>query len=564
MTVENSTPRLFSPLSGVSVWAPIVSHSSYESGTSQAHILTKSSLSFVVLLHRAFNQARKTLLEDRQKVQAALDAGQPLCFLQDDELQRIRNDPTWSGPILGPDLADRRTEITGPPERKMIINALNTPVRTYMADFEDSCAPTWENMLDGQLHLYDAVRQQIDFRSSQNGKTYAVSRNGRHVPVLMVRPRGWHMEEKHIKVDGEAMSASLFDFGLFFFHNAKRLITDGSGPFFYLPKLEHHLEARLWNSVFNVAQDALCIPRGTIRATVLIETLPAAYQMEEIIYELRQHLAGLNCGRWDYLFLIAKRLRKDPSKVLPDRQQVTMTVPFMKAYCQRLVNICHRRQVHAMGGMAAQIPVKNDAAANDAAIAKVRNDKLREASMGHDGTWVAHPALAPVANAIFDEQMPTPNQMHVIPPASVTEEDLSNTHIAGAKITTAGIRENIYIALCYMESWLRGTGCVPINSLMEDAATAEVSRVQLHLWVQHRVVLADTGLPVTPALVEELLDAETKRLASLGGADSRFQVAAEYLKEQACGSELAEFLTTLLYDEILHPREEVKLETLRS
>lgn len=564
MTVETASPKLFSPLLGVSILAPISSQSSYDSGTSQAHILTKSALSFVVLLHRAFNSSRKALLEDRQKVQDALDAGQTLRFLQDTELQRIRDDPTWTGPVPGPGLADRRTEITGPPERKMIINALNTSVRTYMSDFEDSCAPTWENILDGQLHLYDAVRHQIDFHSGQNGKSYAVSRNGRHVPVLMVRPRGWHMEEKHITVDGEPISASLFDFGVFFFHNARKLIENGAGPFFYLPKLEGHLEARVWNSVFNVAQDALNIPRGTIRATVLIETLPAAYQMEEIIYELRQHLAGLNCGRWDYLFLIAKRLRKDASKVLPDRHQVTMTVPFMQAYCQRLVNICHRRQVHAMGGMAAQIPVKNDPAANDAAIAKVHSDKLREASMGHDGTWVAHPALAAVANAVFDEHMPTPNQIHIIPPVSVSEEDLSNTAIAGAKITTAGIRENIYIALCYMESWLRGTGCVPINSLMEDAATAEVSRVQLHLWVQHKVTLADTGLTVTPELVTQLLAAETKRLSALGGPENRFRVAAEYLREQACGNELAEFLTTLLYDEIVLEKHEVAVESLLS
>lgn len=556
---------LYTSLDPVTVRAPVSSKPEYDSGTSQADILTKSALSFVVLLHNAFNKTRLELLENRQRVQAQLDAGQPLDFSTDAELQKIRQDPTWKGAIPGLGLADRRTEITGPPERKMVVNALNSPVKTYMSDFEDSSAPTWLNVINGQVNLYDAVRHKVDFVHRDTGKAYRVDRTpGRHIPVLLVRPRGWHMVDKHIWVDGEPISASILDFGLYFFHNARQLLANGHGPYFYLPKMELHLEAKLWNNIFNVAQDTLGLPRGTIRATVLIETLPAAYQMEEIIYQLRDHSAGLNCGRWDYIFSTIKRLRNDPTKVLPDRGLVTMRVPFMQAYCERLVHICHKRQVHAMGGMAAQIPNKANPAATKAAIEKVENDKLREALMHFDGTWVAHPALAPYATSIFDTHMPTPNHIHVETTDRTSAADLSNTAIDGFQITSAGIRENLYIALRYMESWIRGTGCVPINDLMEDAATAEVSRLQLYLWVKHRVTLADTKEVVTPELALRLLDEETAQLKETYAAHPhKFDVAAKYLRPEIRGDSLAEFLTTLVYDEIVTAGDPIDLAVLK-
>lgn len=553
---------LYSSLDNVLVLAPVSAEAEYDSGTSQGDILTKSALSFVVMLHRAFNSTRKELLDNRQKVQAQLDAGKPLEFIKDADLVKIRENPEWTGAIPALGLADRRSEITGPPERKMVVNALNTPVKTYMSDFEDSSSPTWLNVINGQVNLYDAVRCNVDFVHKDTGKAYRVDRSsGRHVPVIIVRPRGWHMVDKHIWVDDEPISASVLDFGLYFFHNVHQLLANGHGPYFYLPKMEHHLEAKLWNDIFNVSQDALSIPRGTIRATVLIETLPAAYQMEEIIYQLRHHSAGLNCGRWDYIFNTIKRLRNDKSKVLPDRGLVTMKVPFMRAYCERLINVCHRRQVHAMGGMAAQIPIKNDAEANAAAMAKVEADKLREATMHYDGTWVAHPALAPIANGVFNRHMPTPNQIHIIPEGNVSAADLSNTAIEGAQITTNGIKENLYIALCYTEAWIRGNGCVPINNLMEDAATAEVSRLQLYSWVKHAVVLADTNEKVTPELTLKLLDEETEKLQSQFGG--KFEVAAKYLRPEIRGDSLAEFLTTLVYDEIVTAGEAIDLGTLK-
>lgn len=556
---------VYSSLDNVEVRAPISAKPEYDSGTSQADILTQSALSFVVLLHRAFNATRKELLDNRQKVQAQLDAGKPLDFLQDADLVKIRENPAWRGAIPGLGLADRRSEITGPPERKMVVNALNTPVKTYMSDFEDSSSPTWLNVINGQVNLYDAVRHKVDFVHKDTGKAYRVDRTpGRHVPVIIVRPRGWHMVDKHIYVDGEPVSASMLDFGLYFFHNVRQLLANGHGPYFYLPKMEHHLEAKLWNDIFNVAQDCLAIPRGTIRATVLIETLPAAYQMEEIIYQLRDHSAGLNCGRWDYIFNTIKRLRNDASKVLPDRGLVTMKVPFMQAYCERLINVCHRRQVHAMGGMAAQIPIENNDAANSAAMAKVKADKLREATMHYDGTWVAHPALAPIANGVFNEHMPTPNQIHIVPEENVKASDLSNTAIEGAQVTSNGIRENLYIALLYMEAWIRGNGCVPINNLMEDAATAEVSRLQLYSWVKHAVVLADTNEKVTPELALRFLDEEAAKLvAKFAGAENKVDVAAQYLRPEIRGDSLAEFLTTLVYDEIVTAGAPLDLSTLK-
>ncbi|EEQ38691.1 hypothetical protein CLUG_02817 [Clavispora lusitaniae ATCC 42720] len=556
---------VYTSLDNVQVLGSVAKAAEHESGTAQSDILTRRALSFVVLLHRAFNKTRLALLDQRQQVQAQIDAGKPLAFLDDPAWVQIRNDPVWRGAVPAPGLADRRTEITGPPERKMVVNALNTPVKTYMCDFEDSSAPTWANVINGQVNLYDAVREQLDFVFKPTGKAYKVDRTpGRHIPSLIVRPRGWHMVDKHILIDGEPVSASILDFGLYFFHNAHELVARGRGPYFYLPKMEHHLEAKLWNDIFQVAQDYVGLPRGTIRATVLIETLPAAYQMEEIIYQLREHSAGLNCGRWDYIFSTIKRLRNDPSKVLPNRGLVTMQSPFMAAYCRRLINICHRRQVHAMGGMAAQIPIKNDPEANDAAMAKVKADKLREATMHFDGTWVAHPALAPLANGVFDEHMPTPNQIHVLPEEHVSAEDLSDTKIADFAISTDGIRENLYIALCYIESWLRGVGCVPINNLMEDAATAEVSRLQLYSWVRHGVSLADTGEKVTPDLAQKLLEEETGKLREkYSSVDHKFDLAAKYLLPEIRGDSLAEFLTTLVYDEIVTPGEPVELASLK-
>ena len=405
---------------------------------------------------------------------------------------------------------------------------------------QDSSAPTWENMISGQLNLHDAVRRQVDFK--QGEKEYKL-RTDRTLPTLIARARGWHLEEKHFTVDGEPISGSLFDFGLYFFNNAHELVKRGSGPYFYLPKMESHLEARLWNDVFNVAQDYIGMRRGTIRATVLIETITAAFEMDEIIYELRDHSAGLNCGRWDYIFNTIKRFRQNPNFILPDRDSVTMTVPFMDAYVKLLIKTCHRRGVHAMGGMAAQIPIKNDQAANDAAMEKVRADKLREARAGHDGTWVAHPALAAIASDVFNEHMPTPNQMHVRrEDVHITANDLLNMNVPG-KVTEAGIRKNLDIGLSYMEAWLRGVGCVPINYLMEDAATAEVSRSQLWQWTRHQVPTAE-GKKVTKDYALQLLREQSDQLAQKAPKGNKFGLAAKYFESQVTGEDYAEFLTS--------------------
>ncbi|KAH7581024.1 Malate synthase [Nakaseomyces glabratus] len=519
------------------------------SKTTVKTILTKEALEFIVLLHRTFNARRKQLLENRQEAQKKLDSGNfKLDFLP--ETANIRNDPTWQGPTLAPGLIDRSTEITGPPLRNMLINALNADVKTYMTDFEDSASPTWLNQIYGQVNLYDAVRNQIDFKTPR--KEYKLRDRFENLPTIIVRPRGWHMVEKHLYVDDEPISASIFDFGLFFFHNAKELIKLGKGPYFYLPKMEHHLEAKLWNDIFNVSQDYIAIPRGTIRATVLIETLPAAFQMEEIIYQLRQHSSGLNCGRWDYIFSTIKRLRNLPEHVLPNRDLVTMTSPFMDAYVKRLINTCHRRGVHAMGGMAAQIPIKDDPVANEKALAKVRNDKIRELTNGHDGSWVAHPALAPICNEVFIN-MGTPNQIHFVPENEVTAQDLVNTNITDAAVTLDGIRQNLDIGLQYMEAWIRGSGCVPINNLMEDAATAEVSRCQLYQWVHHGVKLSDTGDKVTPDLTQKILEERVQKLSKESplGDKNKFALAAKYFLPEIRGEKFSEFLTTLLYDEIV-------------
>ncbi|KAJ3172754.1 hypothetical protein HDU87_007842 [Geranomyces variabilis] len=527
---------------GVSVLGPVKPQ--------YADILSVPAQEFIATLHRAFNGRRKELLQKRVQREKEIDAGKHPDFLP--ETKWIREDPTWKAAPPAPGLIDRRVEITGPVDRKMVINALNSGALTYMADFEDSNAPTWENCLSGQFNMRDAVRRQIDF-AAPNGKFYKL-KEGR-LATLLVRPRGWHMEEKHFLVDGEPTSASLFDFALYFFHNGAETVRRGFGPYFYLPKMESHLEARLWNDTFNIAQDILAIPRGTIRGTVLIETIMAAFEMEEIIYELRDHSSGLNCGRWDYIFSFIKKFRNNPKFLLPDRGDINMTTPFMDAYVRLLIKTCHRRGVHAMGGMAAFIPIKDNATANEAAMAKVRADKLREVQAGHDGTWVAHPDLVILAKEIFDKHMPQPNQLYVLrEDVKVTGSDLISVQGVKGNITDKGLRMNIDVALQYMEAWLRGNGCVPIHNLMEDAATAEISRSQLWQWVHHRAKTTD-GKEITPDYVNQLLDEEIntikQRLGEKKFGASKFPQAKTFLASTIQGREYSDFLTTLCYDSIL-------------
>ncbi len=509
-------------------------------------LLTQPCLEFLATLHRTFNPVRKQLLHQRVLRQRQIDDGELPTFLP--ETRAIREDDTWRAAKPAPGLIDRRVEITGPTDRKMVVNALNSQVWTYMADFEDSNSPTWENMIGGQLNLYDALRRQVDFEGS-GGKAYKL-RTDRPLPTLLVRARGWHLEERHMTVDGEPMSASLFDFGVYFFHNAEQLIANGHGPYFYLPKMESHLEARLWNDVFNVSQDWIGMQRGTIRVTVLIETIFAAFEMDEIIYELRDHSAGLNCGRWDYIFSVIKKFRNNKAFILPDRADVTMTVPFMDAYVHLLIKTCHRRGVHAMGGMAAQIPIKDNPQANEAAMAHVRKDKLREVLAGHDGTWVAHPALAEIAVGIFNKHMPTPNQIHNLrSDVHVGASDLLNMQMPG-QVTLAGIEKNLDIGLRYMEGWLRAVGCVPINYLMEDAATAEVSRSQVWQWVKHGVKTKE-GEVVTKDLALRILQERVAELQASAASGNKFALAAKYFAPEIGGEEYADFLTSLLYNEIV-------------
>ncbi|ORX94279.1 malate synthase A, partial [Basidiobolus meristosporus CBS 931.73] len=517
----------------------------------QAEILTDDAIRFVATLHRAFNPTRLALLKRREERQRELDNGVLPDFLP--ETAYIRNDPNWRAARPAPGLEDRRVEITGPVDRKMVINALNSGAKTFMADFEDSSAPTWDTVLDGQINMRDALRRTITF-TAPNGKYYKLRDDGK-IATLLVRPRGWHMEEKHLLIDGQPCSASIFDFALYFFHNARKSIEIGAGPYFYLPKMESHLEARLWNDVFNAAQDILSIPRGTIRGTVLIETILASFEMDEIIYELRDHSSGLNCGRWDYIFSFIKKLRQHQKFVLPDRSDVTMTSPFMDAYVRLLIKTCHKRGVHAMGGMAANIPIKNNPQANEAAMQKVRNDKLREVKAGHDGTWVAHPDLVKIATGIFNEHMATPNQIHIRrDDVEVSAADLLNNNIEGGKITETGIRNNISVGLAYTEAWLRGLGCVPIHNLMEDAATAEISRSQLWQWAKHQVKTAE-GKQVTQQWLQQLLNEETDSLKKQLGnkyASYKYDLAKKYMAGQVSGKneDYADFLTTLIYDEI--------------
>ncbi|KAL7747007.1 Malate synthase, glyoxysomal [Sorochytrium milnesiophthora] len=518
-----------------------------------ASIFTPEAIRFAVTLHRSFNATRKQLLLNRLVRQQEIDAGKLPDFLP--STKYIRDDPTWQGPKLAPGLVDRRVEITGPVDRKMVINALNSGAYTFMADFEDSSAPTWEVMTSGQKNLRDAIHRCIDF-AVQGGKEYKLRTDGR-VATLLVRPRGWHMEEKHVLVDGEPMSASIFDFAFYFFHNAKRSVEIGAGPYFYLPKMESHLEARLWNDIFNMAQDMIGMPRGTIRGTVLIETIMAAFEMDEIIYELRDHSSGLNCGRWDYIFSYIKKLRNHAQFVLPSRADVTMTTPFMDAYVRLLIKTCHRRGVHAMGGMAAQIPIKDNAELNEQAMNKVRADKLREAQAGHDGTWVAHPDLVKIALDVFNTHMPGPNQLYRRrEDVNVTAHDLLSAANVRGTVNEAAVRSNISVALMYTEAWLRGVGCVPIHNLMEDAATAEIARSQLWQWVRHGVRLADhSGKIITQAWVNQLVDDEVRGMRSKLGeqkfGQSKIEQAKYYLLAMVQGRDFPDFLTTLCYDQIL-------------
>ncbi len=497
-------------------------------------ILTGPALDFIAGLERRFGARRRDLLAARAQRQARLDAGERPDFPTETAWVRAGD---WKVAKLPRDLLDRRVEITGPAERKMIINALNSGASCFMADLEDSTTPSWANMVEGQINLRDAVAGTISFVDPASGKSY---RLGDKTAVLMVRPRGWHLPEKHLLVDGEPMSGSLFDFGLYFFHNAAALRAKGTAPYFYLPKLESHLEARLWNDVFLHAQGALGLPSGTIKATVLIETILASFEMDEILYELRDHSAGLNCGRWDYIFSVIKKFRNRPDMVLPDRALVTMTQPFMRAYSQLAIKTCHRRGVHAIGGMAAQIPIKNDPEANRLALEKVRADKEREAADGHDGTWVAHPGLVPLAREVFDRSMPGPNQIaRQRQDVNVGAGDL--LRVPEGPITEAGLRANIGIGVGYLASWLRGVGCVPLNNLMEDAATAEISRAQIWQWLRHGASL-DDGRRIDRALVERLFDEE----ANPSDAD-----AAAILRAMVTDPDFVEFLTLPAYDRIV-------------
>lgn len=510
-------------------------------------VLTPEALQFLEGLHRTFNARRKELLEAREVRQKELDSGSKLDFLP--ETKEIR-EGDWTVAELPKDLQDRRVEITGPVDRKMVINALNSGAKLFMACFEDATAPTWHNMIHGQINMYDAIRKTISYTQPGTGKTYALNDE---VAVLQIRPRGWHLLEKHVEVDGEPMSGGLFDFGLYFFHNAKELLARGSGPYFYLPKLEHHLEARLWNDVFRYAQDTLGVPQGSIRATVLIETIPAAFQMDEILYELRDHSAGLNCGRWDYIFSYIKRLRNQPDVILPDRGQVTMTSPFMRAYTLLAIKTCHKRNAPAMGGMAAQIPIKGDEAANAAAFDKVREDKRREVTDGHDGTWVAHPALVAVALDEFNEHMPEPNQiLRKRDDVTVTAEDL--VEVLKGTITENGLRVNCSVGVQYIASWLRGNGAAPINHLMEDAATAEISRTQVWQWIRHPEGKVEDGRKITADLVDQVLEEELHKLQEQFGndvyANGRFEEAASLFRRLVLNDEFIEFLTVPGYDQL--------------
>jgi malate synthase len=523
-------------------WSPLVER-----------VLTPEAVAFVAELARTFGPRREQLLARRQEVAARLAAGEQLDFLK--ETQEVR-EADWQVSPLPEDLLDRRVEITGPAEAKMIINALNSGANVFMADLEDSLAPSFHNVVDGQRALAEAVRRTLVHEAPETGKRYSLHEK---LATLFVRPRGWHLDEEHLYVDGQPVPGALFDFGLFFFHNAREQLARGTGPYFYLPKLESHLEARLWNDVFHHAQAALHIARGTIKACVLIETLPAAFEMDEILFELREHSAGLNCGRWDYIFSFIKKHASRADAVLPDRGQVTMDKGFLRAYSQLLVRTCHRRNVHAMGGMAAFIPVKGDEAANQAALDKVRADKLREVKDGHDGTWVAHPALVPVAREVFDAHMPTRNQLaNKREDVHVTAADL--LRLPRGTLTEAGLRQNIRVGIQYIEAWLRGQGCVPLYQLMEDAATAEISRAQV--WQQLRYGASLEGLgTLTRETFERLVGEELERVKQEVG-EQRFSAglfpqARELFVRLSTSPTFEEFLTLPAYRQLVSTQSHV-------
>jgi malate synthase len=507
-----------------------------------AEILTEEALDFIADLHRRFDPQRQDLLARRAARQKEFDRGKLPDFLPDTQKTREQE---WRVAPQPKDLLDRRVELTGPTDRKMVINALNSGASTFMADFEDANCPTWHNMVDGQINLRDAVRRTITFE--QSGKRYHLKDK---TAVMIPRPRGWHLDEKHLHVDGKAVSGALFDFGLFFFHNAKELIARGSGPYFYLPKMESHLEARLWNDIFIASQDQLGVKRGSIKATALIETVVAAFEMDEILHELREHSAGLNIGRWDYIFSCIKKFRANQDFCLADRAQVTMTAPFMRAYALLLIKTCHRRGAPAMGGMAAQIPIKNDPQANEAALEKVRQDKLREVTDGCDGTWVAHPGLVPVAKEIFDQHMPQPNQYdRQRPDVRVRAKDLLNFQ-PEKPITEAGLRNNISVGIQYLGAWLAGNGCVPVFNLMEDAATAEISRSQIWQWIRSPKGVLDDARKVTAELFKQLLAEELPKVRAYLGEVAynagRYEEGAQLFEKLTTG-DYVEFLTLPAY-----------------
>ncbi|TCV96256.1 malate synthase [Luteibacter rhizovicinus] len=508
-----------------------------------ADVLTPAALAFVAALHRRFNGRRLELLAGRVIRQAAYDAGELPDFRAD--TAAIRED-NWTVAPIPAALRDRRVEITGPVERKMIINALNSGAKVFMADFEDSSAPTWTNQIDGQRNLRDAIDGSIEYTSPE-GKQYRI---GVDPAVLVIRPRGWHLPERHVTVDGETLAGALLDFGLFAFHNAARLHADDLGPFFYLPKLQSMEEAALWEEVMSFAENQLSLPRGTMKATVLIETLPAVFQMDEILHALRRRIVGLNCGRWDYIFSYLKTFRAHADRLLPERGQVVMTVPFLKAYSELLIRTCHRRGAFAMGGMAAQIPIRGDDAANEAAMEKVRADKLREVTAGHDGTWVAHPALVPIAKAIFDAHMPAQNQLHVLRDDVNPSRDQLIAPATGT-VTRAGFDNNVEVCLRYTAAWLDGLGCVPIHNLMEDAATAEIARAQLWQWLHHGPIEFSDHAPIDFALFDHALATHARRLreSQFPGHD-RADEAAALISTLTHADELRDFLTLPAYDQL--------------
>lgn len=504
-------------------------------------VFTDELMDFLIKLHRNFNHTRIELLEERKKMQLRFDAGELPSFPS--ETIHVRNGE-WTCSEIPKDLLDRRVEITGPVDRKMIINALNSGANTFMADFEDSNSPTWENCIQGQINLKDAINRNIDFTNEQ-GKSYKLNDE---IARLIVRPRGLHLSEKNIEIEDELTSASLMDFGIYFFRNAKSLIEKGTAPYFYLPKLEHYKEARWWNDVFIFVQNYLGIPQGTIKATVLIETITASFQLDEILFELKNHSSGLNCGRWDYIFSYIKKFRNQAQFLVPDRDQVTMTSPFMSAYSKRVIEVCHKRNVHAMGGMAAQIPVKNDDEANELAFEKVRNDKEREVRNGHDGTWVAHPALVSVAKEIFDQYMPEKNQIDKKFDHKIKESEL--LEVPAGTITENGVRKNINVGILYIESWLMGVGAAALYNLMEDAATAEISRTQVWQWLQHGVILEDERT-LTRELVLQWEKEELSRIKRYVGEErftkGKFNLAKELFNELIFCDKFEEFLTLKAY-----------------